>query len=94
MRIVSRDPMGFSKFNILASAALAVMLAACSSAATRFAENPSDADPVYTASVPKAKKASSYSASQDDTIVSRPLATASVNPPRHANNTYKYGNAY
>lgn len=94
MRIVSRAPVGFSKFNILASAALAVMLAACSSAATRFAENPSDADPVYTASVPKAKKASSYSASQDDTIVSRPLANASVNPPRYANNTYKYGNAY
>jgi murein DD-endopeptidase MepM/ murein hydrolase activator NlpD len=94
MRIVSRDPMGFSKFNILASAALAVMLAACSSATTRFADNPSDADPVYTASVPKAKKAYSDTASSDDAIVSRPLANAGVNPPRYANNTYKYGNTY
>ena len=94
MRIVSRGPMGFSKFNILASAALAVMLAACSSSVERFADNPSNADPVYTASVPKAKKAPSYVASNDDTIVSRPLAKASVNQPKYANNTYKYGNGY
>jgi murein DD-endopeptidase MepM/ murein hydrolase activator NlpD len=94
MRIVSRGPLGFSKFNILASAAMAVMLAACSSAVTRFADNPSNSDPVYTASVPKPKKATSYESTDDDAIVSRPLANASVNPPQYANTTYKYGKAY
>ncbi len=94
MRIVSRGPVGFSKFNILASAALAVMLAACSSSVTRFADNPSDSDPVYTASVPKPKKAYADASSSDDKIVSRPLAGAGIAPPRYANNTYKYGNTY
>jgi murein DD-endopeptidase MepM/ murein hydrolase activator NlpD len=94
MRIVSRGPLGFSKFNILASAAMAVMLAACSSSVTRFADNPSNSDPVYTASVPKPKKTTSYENTDDDAIVSRPLANASVNPPQYSNNTYKYGKAY
>ena len=39
--------------HILVSAAAAVMLTACSADTERFASNPSDADPVYTASVPK-----------------------------------------
>ena len=90
MRIVSSAPMGFSKFNVLASAALAVMLAACSSSVERFADNPSNADPVYTASVPKAKKAQPYVASADDKIVSRPLGNASLTPPKYNyNTTYK-----
>ncbi len=89
MRIVSVAPTGFSKFNILASAAVAVMLAACSSSVDRFAENPSNADPVYTASVPK-KKNVAYQSSSDDSIVSKPLANAAVNPPKYSyNNTYK-----
>jgi murein DD-endopeptidase MepM/ murein hydrolase activator NlpD len=70
------------------------MLAACSGSATRFADNPSNSDPVYTASVPKSKKATAYVASDDDAIVSKPLANASVNPPQYSNNTYKYGKAY
>jgi murein DD-endopeptidase MepM/ murein hydrolase activator NlpD len=89
MRIVSYAPMGFSKFNILASAALAVMLAACSSSVERFAENPSNSDPVYTASVPKPKRVA-YQDQNDEGIVSKPLANAAVNPPKYSYNTNRY----
>ncbi len=97
MRIDSSAPKGLSKFNILASAALAVMLAACSNSVDRFAdnqssENPSDVDPVYTASVPKKRTtyAPSYESSGDDKIVSRPLASAPLGSPNYANNNYSY----
>lgn len=97
MRIDSSAPKGLSKFNILASAALAVMLAACSNSVDRFAdnassENPSDVDPVYTASVPKKRTtyAPSYESSGDDKIVSRPLASAPLGAPTYANNNYSY----
>ncbi len=97
MRIDSSAPKGLSKFNILASAALAVMLAACSNSVDRFAdsassENPSDADPVYTASVPKKRTtyAPSYESSGDDKIVSRPLSSAPLGAPSYANNNYTY----
>ena len=93
MRIDSCAPKGLSKFNILASAALAVMLAACSNAVERFAENPSaknpsDADPVYTASVPKKRPA--YDTGEDDKITSRPLASAPLGAPNYASNNYTY----
>ena len=97
MRIDSSAPKGLSKFNIMASAALAVMLAACSNSVDRFAdnassENPSDVDPVYTASVPKKRTtyAPSYESSGDDKIVSRPLASAPLGAPTYANNNYTY----
>ncbi len=97
MRIDSSAPKGLSKFNILASAALAVMLAACSNSVDRFAdnassENPSDVDPVYTASVPKKRTtyAPSYESSGDDKIVSRPLASAPLGSPNYADNNYTY----
>ena len=97
MRIDSCAPKGLSKFNILASAALAVMLAACSNSVERFAdnpssENPSDVDPVYTASVPKKRVtyAPSYESSGDDKIISRPLASAPLGSPNYANNNYTY----
>ncbi|MDP1699631.1 MAG: LysM peptidoglycan-binding domain-containing M23 family metallopeptidase [Aestuariivirga sp.] len=97
MRIDSSAPKGLSKFNILASAALAVMLAACSNSVERFAdnastENPSDVDPVYTASVPKKRTtfAPSYESSGDDKIVSRPLASAPLGSPNYAGNNYTY----
>ena len=96
MRIDSCAPKGLSKFNMLASAALAVMLAACSNSVERFAdnpssENPSDVDPVYTASVPKKRVtyAPSYESSGDDKIISRPLASAPLGSPSYANNTYR-----
>jgi murein DD-endopeptidase MepM/ murein hydrolase activator NlpD len=97
MRIDSCAPKGLSKFNILASVALALMLAACSNSVERFAdnpssENPSDADPVYTASVPKKRVtyAPSYESSGDDKIVSRPLVSAPLGSPNYSNNTYAY----
>ncbi len=93
MRIVSCAPKGFSKFNVLASAALSVMLAACSSSIERFADNPSNADPVYTASVPKPKR-TAYVASEDDAITSRPLAGAPLKKSYKQNNTYSYNNTY
>ena len=59
----------------------------------RFAEsasskNPSDADPVYTASVPK--KRVTYAAADDDQITSRPLASAPLGAPNYASNNYNY----
>ncbi len=69
---------GIFKANYLVSVAAAVMLAACSNVADRFADNPSDADPVYTASVPK---------QNDDKIASRPLSGATVAQP---DNNYAY----
>jgi murein DD-endopeptidase MepM/ murein hydrolase activator NlpD len=68
------------KANYLVSVAAAVLLAACSSAADRFSENPADSDPVYTASVPK-------DGAGDDTIASRPLNGVVVAQP---GNTYTY----
>ena len=93
MRNDSSAPKGHSKFNILASAAVAVMLAACSGSVDRFAEsasskNPSDVDPVYTASVPK--KRTTYAAADDDQITSRPLASTPLGSPNYASNNYAY----
>ncbi|HRA93657.1 MAG: LysM peptidoglycan-binding domain-containing M23 family metallopeptidase [Hyphomicrobiales bacterium] len=97
MRVDSSAPKGLSKFNILASAALAVMLAACSNSVERFADNsssgnPSDADPVYTASVPKKRTtyAPSYESSGDDKIISRPLVSAPLGAPNYPKNNYTY----
>jgi len=74
---VSGIARGFSKAHYLVSVAAALMLAGCSQSVERFAdgassENPSNSDPVYTASVPKHKRLAS--ADDDDTITSRPLA--------------------
>ncbi len=78
MRIVSG-----TKFNMLASATLSMMLAACSSSFDRLADNPSNADPVYTASVPKAKRVAAY-APEDDVITSRPLTSAPIYKPNYS----------
>ena len=78
MRIVSG-----TKFNMLASAALSMMLAACSSSFDRLTDNPSNADPVYTASVPKAKRVAAY-APEDDAITSRPLTSAPMYKPNYS----------
>jgi len=85
--LVPRAARGFSKTSYLVTAATALMLAACSSSVERFAQNPSDADPVYTASVPK-KKAASYDDESDGQIASKPLANASTKP------LYNYGSNY
>ena len=75
---------GLLKSKYLLSAAASLMLAACSGSMERFAANPSDSDPVYTASVPKPKAmALAGEASSGDAVVSRPLANASVKPPAY-----------
>lgn len=72
----------------LVSAAAAVMLTACSADTERFAANPSDADPVYTASVPKNINASNVGTG-DASVSSKPLTSASSQPP-----TYDYRKSY
>ena len=74
MRLSARVLGGNSKFSLLASAAAAVLLSACSSDMERFADNPTKGDDsIYTSSVPK----SVQSGSGEDTAVSgRPLASA------------------
>jgi len=78
----------------LVSAAAAVMLSACSSSSDRFAENgnPSDADPVYTASVPK----EAVEPAIDERVVSRPLAKAPIKSqaPNYASNATNYQATY
>jgi murein DD-endopeptidase MepM/ murein hydrolase activator NlpD len=87
---VRRSAWGASKSKFLLSAAATVLLAACSADADRFAENPSDADPVYTASVPKRSAAPvAASASGDEVVSSKPLTGASVQPP-----AYDYSKSY
>ena len=72
----------------LVSAAAAVMLTACSADTERFASNPSDADPVYTASVPKNVNAANVG-SGDASVSSKPLTSASSQPP-----SYDYSKSY
>ena len=86
----------------LLTAAAAALLAGCSGSIERFNkqayENPSDADPVYTASVPKPKKVKrpvysepDYSvASDEDQITESPVKRAAV--PQ--TNSYNYADAY
>ena len=88
--IVNRFAWNASKSKFLLSAAATVLLAACSADADRFAENPSDSDPVYTASVPKSAAAKPYQAAgSDDAITSKPLTNASVKTP-----SYDYSKSY
>ncbi len=77
---------GFSKIQCLVSVAATLLLAACSQSFERFAENPSDSDPVYTASVPKQSSGSS-----DEQVNSRPLANSNLRKPA---STYKYSTNY
>jgi murein DD-endopeptidase MepM/ murein hydrolase activator NlpD len=87
----------------LVTVAAAALLAGCSGSIERFNnkqayDNPSDADPVYTASVPKPKKIKrpvysepDYSvASDEERIIESPVKRAAV--PQ--TNTYNYADAY
>jgi murein DD-endopeptidase MepM/ murein hydrolase activator NlpD len=92
-----------AKFIVMGFAAL--MLAGCSSSIERFAadySNPSDADPVYTASVPKIKKvaarpitqrytAPKYVAQNEEVIVQSPIRSAPLVKPKPV---YDYSKAY
>jgi murein DD-endopeptidase MepM/ murein hydrolase activator NlpD len=84
------------------TAVAAALLAGCSGSIERFSSssgNPSDSDPVYTASVPKFKKRASRSyaapvalASEEETIVQSPIASAPVY--RSKKPVYDYTQSY
>ena len=76
-----------SKSKFLVSVAAAAMLAACSADADRFTSNASDADPVYTASVPN--RVTAANVGTEDEVSSKPLTGASAQPP-----SYDYSNSY
>ena len=80
---------GFSKANLLVSAAAALLLAGCSSAVERFSENPSDSDPVYTASVPKKVVTQPVIDTEpvDNAISSKPIASGAPTKPLYNYNT-------
>ncbi|MBG1231666.1 peptidoglycan DD-metalloendopeptidase family protein [Aestuariivirga litoralis] len=84
---------GAVRWQLLLASAAAVLLAGCSGSVERFSENysnPSDSDPVYTASIPKQKlkytapsyKAPKYSEPQisdnSDAIVESPIASKPI----------------
>ena len=97
---------GISKANFVVMGFAAFMLAGCSSSIERFAadySNPSDADPVYTASVPKIKKVASrpisqkyvapkYVAQNEEVIVQSPISSAPLVKPKAP--VYDYSKAY
>ncbi len=106
MRIsVSKQLSGRLLAKALMTVATASLLAACSNSIERFQtayENPSDADPVYTASVPKSVQqplprkrrviaAPDMDAPDDDTIVESPVARA---PLPRAQQKYDYTENY
>ena len=73
-----------SKSKYLVSVAAAVMLSACSADSTRLSSNPSNSDPVYTASVPNQV---ATAPSGNDPIASKPLN--GTQPP-----SYDYSQSY
>jgi murein DD-endopeptidase MepM/ murein hydrolase activator NlpD len=83
------------KLSLLITAAAAVLLSACSSSVERFADNPSEGDTVYTASVPKTVQGDEV-AGQDDRVTHRPLANAPIKSQSksYANNGYNYQQNY
>ncbi|WP_421694619.1 peptidoglycan DD-metalloendopeptidase family protein [Aestuariivirga sp.] len=84
---VCRSAWNVSKSQFLVSAAAAVMLSACSADTERFTTNASDADPVYTASVPK--RVTAANVGMEDQVAAKPLTGASTQPP-----TYDYSKSY
>jgi murein DD-endopeptidase MepM/ murein hydrolase activator NlpD len=93
---------GFTTAKFVITAMTAALLAGCSDSIERFSSNynnPSDADPVYTASVPKYKKptATHYAApralaSNEEVIVQSPIADAPSFKPKAP--AYDYTTAY
>ena len=107
MRIsVPVGALGVSKAKFVVMGFAAFMLAGCSSSIERFASdysNPSDADPVYTASVPKMKKVASrpisqkyvapkYVAQNEEVIIQSPISSAPLVKPKAP--VYDYTKAY
>ena len=101
--LVLRGPVGRVLAQSLFTVAIAGLLAGCSNSIERFNEaynNPSDADPVYTASVPKAKKTKrkvyeepSYdvSSADEEQIIESPVKRATIPQTKKP---YDYAQAY
>ncbi len=85
----SRSFLGSLKAGYLLTAGAAVLLSACSGSMERFADNPWNSDPVYTASVPKEPAEEKNS---DSAITSKPLASSPSKPAgdNFASNGYNY----
>ena len=104
MRISVPHGLSVSRAKFVILAVSAALLAGCSDNIDRFSSNysnPSDSDPVYTASVPKYKKpilrkiTQQEVASNDETIVQSPLASAPLSAPATAYDpALKYKQAY
>jgi murein DD-endopeptidase MepM/ murein hydrolase activator NlpD len=87
-KFVSFGPLGHVKIRSVLVAATALLMAGCSNSIERFQSaynNPSDADPVYTASVPKARKITyrkpaveQQDYAQDDSITESPVRKVRV----------------
>jgi murein DD-endopeptidase MepM/ murein hydrolase activator NlpD len=80
-----------SNISLLASAAVALALSACSSDMERFADNPTEGkDSIYTSSVPKGVQTGG---ADDSSVSGRPLADSK---PRagYASNAYTYQKSY
>ena len=87
-KFVSFGPLSHVKIRSVLIAATALLMAGCSNSIERFQSaynNPSDADPVYTASVPKSRKIAyrppavdTQDYAQDETIIESPVHKARV----------------
>jgi murein DD-endopeptidase MepM/ murein hydrolase activator NlpD len=87
-KFVSFGPLSQTKIRSVLIAATALLMAGCSSSIERFQSaynNPSDADPVYTASVPKVRKPAyrppavqTQDYAQDESIIESPVRKARV----------------
>ncbi len=93
---------GFTSSKLIFAGVTAALLSGCSDSIDRFSSNynnPSDADPVYTASVPKYHKPAAVKYAQpkalaydDDTIVQSPVVNAPLN--KQATPAYDYVQSY
>ena len=106
MRKIAQGAFGGAiSVKLVVASVAAILLAGCSDNVDRFANNysnPSDADPVYTASLMKPKHhvpADSYQASDmadngGDTIVQSPIANAPLAKPAAPNYAASYAKTY
>ncbi|MDP8995981.1 MAG: LysM peptidoglycan-binding domain-containing protein, partial [Pseudomonadota bacterium] len=105
MRKVTQSAFGgVLSVKLVAASVAAMLLAGCSDSVDRFANNysnPSDSDPVYTASLMKPKhhvQAEAYQATDmadnGDAIVQSPIANAPLAKPAGPNYTASYAKTY
>ena len=94
--------LGFSSSKLVLAGITAALLSGCSDSIERFSSNynnPSDTDPVYTASVPQTKKLAKPRYTQpkalaynDEVITQNPIKQSSLSKPAAPN--YDYAQSY